>query len=565
MQSPEQLAIQSLPPPLTLDRPRPFERSISQSTYLLSDLCRMTTSNSGNPTSKWIWIISLAIALGGTWYAIRRFENGATVKEPTKDAAIKSKASWPSVDVCQPLVRSIVEWDEFPGRLEAVESVEVRSRVSGYLKITKFNEGQLVKRGDVIAEIDPRPFLAELKRSQSNALESQAKLQQAVTAIEQSKAEAERARARRELTQKQVERMRSLRLQNAVSQDELDVAEAAAIESEANLVVAVSSIQSAEANLTAAQAGVEIAQDAVDIAKLNLQYTQIIAPIDGLISRRFVTEGNMISGGLNESTLITTIVSVDPIHCYFDADENTYLKYTKLAMDGVRPSSREVFNPVYIALADNRKSFPYKGHMDFVDNRFDKQTGTIRGRAILPNPDSVLTPGMFVRLRLPGGPPRDTILIPDAAVGTDQVEKFVLVVDEESKVEKRFVSLGPMSHGLRIVRSGLSGDEKVIVSGLQRSKVGEGVNVKAVADVLFKEEALPDVYEPYRPGDSIIPRRLPAANATDRESTEAEPTGTEPTGTEPTGTEPTGKDETSAVDAGKAIVSPSDGNAKVEN
>lgn len=510
----------------------------------------MTTLNSGNPTSKWIWIFALAVAVGGTWYAVSRMQEVAKETQPKNLSPLKSPASWPSVEVCQPLVKKIVEWDEFPGRLEAVESVEVRSRVSGYLKITKFNEGQLVKRGELIAEIDPRPFLAELKRTQSNALEAQAKLQQAVTAIEQSKAEAERARARRELTQKQVERMRSLRTQNAVSQDELDVAEAAAIESEANLVVAVSSIQSAEANLTAAQAGVEIADDAVDIAKLNLQYTQIVAPIDGLISRRFVTEGNMVSGGSNESTLITTIVSNNPIHCYFDADENTYLKYTKLAMDGVRPSSRQVLNPVYIALADDRKSFPYKGHMDFVDNRFDKQTGTIRGRAILPNPDSVLTPGMFVRLRLPGGPPRDTILIPDDAVGTDQVEKFVLVVNEESKVEKKFLSLGPISHGLRIVRSGLNGDEKVIVSGLQRSRVGEGVQVTKVADVPFKEEALPDVYEPYRPGESIVPKRLPAANATDPERTN---------------TESSDEGEKSAVEPSKAIDGPAVGTTKVEN
>lgn len=484
----------------------------------------MTAPISGSSNRKWLWLSIVAIAAAGTWFAFRwiDWKRGESAGTLTKSTDRKKQPA--KVSICIPLLKPIVEWDEFPGRLEAVESVEVRSRVSGYLKISNFKEGQKVERGQVLAEIDPRPFQAELKRSESNALESRAKLQQAITAIDQAKAEAERAAARQELTRKQVERMRSLRLQNAVSQDELDVAEAAAIEAEANLIVARSSIKSAEANLTAAEAGVEITDAAVKIAELNLSYTQIIAPISGLIGQRFITEGNMVSGGTNESTLITTIVTTDPIHCYFDADETTYLKYTKLAKDGIRPSSRDVLNPVYVALADDRKSFPYKGHMDFVDNRFDRQTGTIRGRAILPNPDSTLAPGMFVRLRLPGGPERETLLIPDKAVGTDQAEKFVIVVNDRNIAEKRFIKLGPISHGLRIVREGLDGNEKIVVSGLQRVKPNGEVEIVETEDVLFIEDSLPDTYQPYTREDAIVPEKLPAANAVEN----AEPTSESP-------------------------------------
>lgn len=483
----------------------------------------MTVPLLGFSRMKWFWASILVIAVAGTWFAFRRFE-----KEPveTSDAQSKPadrKKQPPSVVVCIPLVKSIVEWDEFPGRLEAVESVEVRSRVSGYLKNSEFKEGQLVKRGDVLAEIDPRPFQAELKRSESNALESRAKLKQAVTAIDQAKAEAERAAARQELTQKQVERMRSLRLQNAVSQDELDVAEAAAIEADANLVVARSNIKSAEANLTAAEAGVEIADAAVKIAELNLSYTNIIAPISGLIGQRLITNGNMVSGGTNESTLITTIVTTNPIHCYFDADESTYLKYTKIAQDGSSPSNRDVLSPVRVGLSDDRKSFPYEGHMDFVDNRFDRQTGTIRGRAILSNPNSVLTPGMFVRLRLPVGPEKETLLIPDKAVGTDQAEKFVMVVTDNNLAEKRFIKLGPISHGLRIVREGLQGNEKIISSGLQRVKPKQEVKIVDTEPVVFVEDSMPNTYRTLSKEDVIVPQQLPAANAVESVVPQSDP------------------------------------------
>ncbi|MBN8600834.1 MAG: efflux RND transporter periplasmic adaptor subunit, partial [Planctomycetes bacterium] len=329
----------------------------------------------------------------------------------------------------------------------------------------------------------------------------------------QAQSEAERSSALRALAEKQVARIKVLRQQNAVSQEELDIAEATYLETLAGEKVAKSKIIAAEANLVAAQAGEMVAQSNVDIAKLNLRYTKILSPIDGLISRRYVTEGNMISGGTSESTLISNIVSLDPIHCYFDVDEQTYLKYLRLAREGERTGSRDARNPIYLSLADDRENYRYSGHIDFVDNRFDKQTGTIRGRAILRNQSQELTPGMFARIRVPGSAPYEAILIPDKAVGTDQSEKFVYVVNAEKVVEKRRIVLGPISHGLRIVRSGLDGTERVIVSGMQRAK--EKL-VVAVSDKMETVEAvsegLPDSFEPVPIEKAIIPERRPAGN-----------------------------------------------------
>ena len=254
-----------------------------------------------------------------------------------------------------------------------------------------------------------------------------------------------------------------------------------------------------------------IAQANLDLAKLNLQYTEVRAPIDGRISNRRVTEGNLVSGGTNDSTLLTTIVSLDPIHCYFDADEKTFLKYVQLAREGKRPSSREVRNPVFVALANEQVGFPHQGHMDFVENRLDEETGTIRGRAILPNKNLDLAPGLFARVRLPGSPRYDAILIPDKAIGTDQADKFILTVDESSKVVRKVVTLGPISHGLRIIRTGLDGTERVILSGQQRARPGNEVTVSVEA-VTPGKEFLPDEYEPVSQENWLTPKRTAAGN-----------------------------------------------------
>lgn len=449
------------------------------------------------------WLLVLA-AMGGTaWFL--------STRSSAKPVTSKSQQSDPvNVTYSLPVVKKIVEWDDFIGRLEAIDSVDVRSRVSGYLTSTHFEDGQLIKAGDLLAVVDQRPFIAEVARTRGDLAEADGKLQQAKAAILQANAESDRAVSHQELTKKQLERNRTLRVQGAVSQEDLDVAEAAALAADADRQVAQSKIAAANSNLIAAEAAVEVARANLQLADLNLSFTEVRAPIDGRISRRYVTEGNMISGGSSESTLLTNIVSLNPIHCYFDADERKYLDYMRMDKDGERKSSREARNPVFLSLADDKDIYPYKGHMDFVDNRIDRSTGTIRGRAIISNDSLALTPGMFARVRLPGSAPHNCILIPDKAVGTDQNEKFVLIV-QDHKVERRLVQLGPISHGLRIVRSGLEGNEQIIVSGLQKVKTGSLVN--AVEEVVkVSEQALPDDYQPIPLEQSLTPKRRPAGN-----------------------------------------------------
>ena len=424
---------------------------------------------------------------------------GGTNKAPT------------AVVVAEPVILPIVEWDEFVGRLAPIESVQVRARVSGYLASTSFEEGQLVRAGDIIAVIDQRPFMAEVSRNEANMDAANALLTQAKAAVAQAKAERERANIRRNLTKKQFDRNDELRKRNATAIQDFEVSEADYAQAEAELVVANSRVDSAESTIVAAQASMNIAKANLDLAKLNLQYTEVRAPIDGRISNRRVTEGNLVSGGTNDATLLTTIVSLDPIHCYFDADEKTFLKYVHLAREGKRPSSREVRNPVFLALADEQVGYPHQGHMDFVENRLDEETGTIRGRAILPNSNLDLTPGLFARVRLPGSPRYDAILIPDKAIGTDQAEKFVLTVDANNKVVRKVVSLGPMSHGLRIIRTGLDGSERVMLSGQQRARPGAEVSV-STETVTPGKELLPDEYEPVPQEHWLTPKRSAAGN-----------------------------------------------------
>jgi membrane fusion protein, multidrug efflux system len=241
-----------------------------------------------------------------------------------------------------------------------------------------------------------------------------------------------------------------------------------------------------ESTVRQAEASVEEAQAAVDAAKLDVEFTQVTAPVSGRIGRKLVTAGNLITGGVGtQGTLLTTVVSLDPIYVYFDADEGSYLKYARLARTGQRPSSRDHRNrapaavwtmieqwvPVWVGLGDE-EGFPREGEMDFVDNQFDRGTGTIVGRAVLPNPELTLAPGLFARLRLPGSDAYRALLIPDEAVGSDQSQKFVFVVNGENKIEYRTVQTGPLSDGLRIVRAGLTPDDWVIVGGTQRARNG---------------------------------------------------------------------------------------------
>ena len=335
----------------------------------------------------------------------------------------------PKVTVSQPIVREVIEWDEYTGRLESTESVEVRARVNGYLQSVHFRDGQVVKKGDLLFIIDPRPYQAEVDR---------------VTA------ELQLAQARLELAKSDYARAQKLLQFRAISEEEADTR--AATERQAQ-----QSVEAARANVKA--------------AKLNLEFTRVTAPITGRISRKLVTEGNLINGGTAEATLLTTIVSMDPIYVYFEADERSYLKYARLSQIGKGPGSREARNRVYLALADE-KGFPRRGYVDFVDNRLDSKTGTMTGRAVFSNADLSLTPGLFGRVRLQGSSRYEAVLIPDEAIGSDQAQKFVLLLNGDNTVEHRAVQLGPVIHGFRVIREGLKADDWLVVSGMQRARPG---------------------------------------------------------------------------------------------
>ena len=401
------------------------------------------------------------------------------------------------VSVAKPLVMPIVEWDEYTGRLDAIDSVEVRARVSGYLESTHFDEGQIVQSGDLLAIIDPRPFEAEFNGAKARLQESQARLAEAESLLRQAEAEKTDVDAQLTLANRRLARAKRLAQSNAISKEEVDVRESEQLQATAAIEAANAKIESARAGIATSTAAIETAKSSVEAASLNLQYTQVRAPVSGRISRRYVTEGNLISGGSNQSTLLTTIVSSNPIHCYFDANEHAFLKYVRLSRDGKRGSSREVKNPVYVALVDE-EGFPHSGHMDFVDNRIDPNTGTMRGRAILANDEGVLTPGLFVKLRLPGSGRYEAVLIPDSAVGSDQSEKFVYVVGEGRSVERRSITLGPLSHGHRVVRTGLDGSETIVIRGLQRIFPGVSIDPREEEIEADSDSGLPDDYEPVR-------------------------------------------------------------------
>jgi RND family efflux transporter MFP subunit len=332
------------------------------------------------------------------------------------------------VTVAHPIERELTDWDEYTARLEAVDSVEVRARVSGYLELVHFREGSLVKKGDLLFQIDPRPYEAQLHRAQGDL---------------------EQANSRVNLAQKNLARVAFLIKSQAMSKEEA--------ETRAALV-------------RQAEAGVAAAQAAVDAAKLDVEFTRITAPVSGRVSRKFVTEGNLINGGIGtQGTLLTTIVSLDPLYVYFEANERDYLKYVRLAKSGARPSTRDFKNPVFVGTADEQ-GFPHQGFMDFVDNQIDRGTGTIQWRGIVPNPDGLLAPGLFVRLRLGGSGRYHALLIPDDAVQSDQAQKFVWVVDGDNRVRYRQVTCGTLHDGLRVVTEGLTPADRVIVHGVQRAR-----------------------------------------------------------------------------------------------
>jgi len=338
----------------------------------------------------------------------------------------------PEVAVAKVISKRIQDWDEFTGRFQAIDTVEVRPRASGYIEQVLFREGQFVKKDDVLVIIDPRPYQADYDRARAGL--ELAKSQQALASLEAA-------------------RVQKLKDSGAVSREELD---------------------ERLSNLNQQQASVSGAKATLDNAALLLSFTKVRAPFDGRASRAEVTRGNLVTGGNNGGTLLTTIVSVDPIYVYFEGDENAYLRYNQLAREGQRPSSRDARNPVRIGLS-NEQGFPHEGYMDFVDNQLDVRTGTIRARAVLENKQGQFTPGMFARVQLLGSGEYDAVLIEDRAVGTDQSQNFVLVLGADNKLEYRAIQAGRLIDGLRIVRKGLKADDVIVVSGLQRVRPGAQV------------------------------------------------------------------------------------------
>lgn len=344
-----------------------------------------------------------------------------------RNEAAEAPAVPPSVAVAKVVSKPITEFDEFTGRFEAVERVEVRPRVSGYVTSSNFQQGHSVKKGDILYVIDPRPYQATLNR-----------------------AEAEVARARTQLALAGSERDRANKLieKHAISQEEFDTR--------------ISGNEQASANLAAAEA-------ARDSAALDLSFTQVRSPISGVVGRAEITAGNLVAAG---QTLLTTVVSVDPIYVAFDGDEQVYLKVA-----GLKRNSRA---PIWVGLADEQ-GHPHEGELAFIDNEVDPATGTIHARGIFKNADRHFTPGLFARVKLEGGAKYDALLINDSAVGTDQSVKYVLKVGADNKIEYTPVKLGPIVDGLRVVREGLKANDVILVKGLQQVRPGMPVTPELVA------------------------------------------------------------------------------------
>lgn len=309
--------------------------------------------------------------------------------------------------------------------------------MSGLISNVTFDEGSLVRPGQLLFQLDDRPFLAQ---------------------VERLRAELAQATAARDRTASEMRRADRLAADNAMSLEERERRAGAATE---------------------AMARVDAVAAALRAAELDLEFTKVVSPVEGRVSRALVTRGNLVSGGQGNATLLTTVVSVDPIYASFDADEQTFLRYGDRVRERGKGASQGNL-PIQMALADEQ-TFPHEGTLQFLDNQLDPSTGTINGRAIFRNPDRRLTPGLFVRLRLPGTVSYEGVLVEDRAVGTDLDRRFVLVVGADKTIESRTVTLGPVIDGLRVVRKGLSAGELVVVNGLQRVRPGMQANAAVVA------------------------------------------------------------------------------------
>jgi RND family efflux transporter MFP subunit len=363
-----------------------------------------------------------------------------------RDAAAQHAAApppAPQVTVARVIARTVTDSETFSGRFEAVNHVDVRPRVTGYISSVNFTDGAVVQKGQVLFVIDPRPYEADYQRAEAD--------------LDQARAQAALAKS---------EQIRAVKLfaAHAISKDEYDTRIANARQSAAN---------------------VEAAKAAVDAAALNLTFTRVTAPITGRISRAIVTTGNLVTNG---QTLLTTLVSLNPIYVQFNADEQAYLTFEKYAVNHGRkdaPTSGSagpdgLGNAVYVGLADEN-GYPHEGHLVFMDNSLDAQTGTIYARALLANPNGQFVPGLFARVKLIGNDHYQAVLINDSAIGTDQTMRYVLLLGPGNKVEYRPVELGPLVDGLRVVRSGLKPGDTIVVNGLMRVRPGMQVSPQLIA------------------------------------------------------------------------------------
>lgn len=335
----------------------------------------------------------------------------------------------PTVTVATPLKKTVTEWDEYVGRFQAVDAVDVRARVSGYIESIHFTDGQLVDKGQLLFVIDQRPFKIAVQQAEATLTQSETRLQ---------------------LAEQEFDRAKPLVNKGTISRSTFDERMQALLE---------------------AKASIRVAEAAVAAAKLDLDYTSVQAPVTGRISRRLVSEGSLITGGSENATVMTNIASMDPIYFYFNVSETDYLKYTRLSKSGDRPSSRTHPTPVLLSLLDEN-DFRHEGLMNFIENVIDSGSGTIAGRALLPNPDGLFIPGLFGKVRLSGSGDYEALLVPDNIVGSDQSQKFVMAVDDAGKVLYRPVTLGPMIDGLRVIKKGISENDRLIINGLMRARPG---------------------------------------------------------------------------------------------
>ena len=349
-------------------------------------------------------------------------------------------AAPPQVTVAKPTRQAVTEQDEYVGRFLAVDTIEVRARVSGYLYGVHFQDGQLVKKGDLLFTIDRRPFEATVAQAQATLAQARANL---------AYAEAD------------LKRGENLVRGNTITQQTFDQR--------------TQTKRVAEANVAAQEA-------ALRQALLDLEFTELKAPVSGRIGDRRVSPGNLVTGGTTgTTTLLATITSIDPIRFEFTVDETSYLRYLRLAGHGTSAANRGFAAPVRLKLIDEA-TFTRAGKLEFVDNAIDRASGTIRSRAEFPNADGTLTPGMFGRIQVPAGPPSAVLLVPDVAIGTEQVRKFVLVVDGDNNARPKYVTLGPVVGGLRVITAGLDPDDRVIINGLMRARPGVKVTPQEAPD-----------------------------------------------------------------------------------